>query len=197
MGSSGNGQWRRIRCQLELIAPFTSEGKLDMQSLSKTLARRPGRCACALSLLLLIGCSGSGEEGLYPVSGRVLHQGQPVAGAMISFVGEEGTRPATAVSQSDGTYSLFTLDSPGAGPGKYTVVVVKMAETARDDAVNVDLGVNQAGEDLSMQQAALVASKPPAKPAGVLPAAYSNPMTSPLRAEVKQGTANEIDLQLE
>ena len=62
--------------------------------------------------LLAVGGCGSGSD-LAPVSGTVTYKGQPVAGATVVFMGDGNTRPATAITAADGSYSLMTLDSAG------------------------------------------------------------------------------------
>ncbi len=134
-----------------------------------------------VATITLAGCSG--QSGLAKVNGKVTYKGQPVSGATILFMGDAGTRPATAVSSSDGSYSLMTLDAKGAMPGNYSVVVTKT------DAP-------PAGEPPSMEDAAKAANRPPPKPKELLPAKYSDATKSPLKAEVKLGQANTIDLTL-
>ena len=120
-------------------------------------------------------------------------RGEPVGGAMISFVGDKETRPATAVSKPDGTFELQTQGSPGAFPGSYKVVVIKSEE----GAAAVDPGFSPDGQDLSMEQAAAAARKPPPKVKELLPAQYSSPQTTPLSVEVKSSGDNIADLKLE
>jgi hypothetical protein len=131
--------------------------------------------------IAVAGCSG--QSGLAPVSGKVTYKGQPVSGATVLFMGNENTRPATAVSGSDGSYSLMTLDAKGAMPGNYAVVVTKT------DAP-------PAGEPPSMEDAAKAANRPPPPPKELLPAKYSDATKSPLKVEVKLGQSNTIDLTL-
>lgn len=156
-----------------------------------------GRIALLMfsSFAAMAGCSGGGIAGLYPVSGTVTYQGQPVEGALISFIGKGETRPATAVSKKDGTYELYTLDSRGALPGSYNVVVTKTE--APPESANKDLGMSPAGVDLSMEQAAANVGKPLPKPKELLPAKYGSPATTTLNFEVKNTGKNVFDLKLE
>lgn len=146
-------------------------------------------------MLALLGCSGGGLEGLYPVTGIVTYQGAPVDGATITFVGEGDARPATAVSKPDGTYELYTLGTLGAAPGKYSVAVAKTE--ALPESANADLGFSASGEDLSMEQAARDVDKPLPAPKELLPAKYNNPGSTPLKFDVKDSGSNVIDLKLE
>jgi hypothetical protein len=142
-----------------------------------------GRLAiCVGSLaVLLTGCSGGGISGTAPVTGKVTYKGEPVEGAVVSFIGEgEGARVATAISGPGGTYELTTVANKGALPGKYSVTVTK---------TEIAAGAEQSMEEAAKSLAPLPASKE------LLPAKYSNPAQSPLKFEVKSGT-NTIDLPL-
>jgi hypothetical protein len=133
-------------------------------------------CICAFA-----GCSGSGLSGTAPVTGKVTYNGQPVEGAVVSFLGEgEGARVATAISGAGGAYELMTVDEEGAMPGKYAVTVTK-SEAA--------VGASQ-----SMEEAAKSLAPPPVAKE-LLPAKYGDPAQTPLKFDVKAG-ANTIDLAL-
>ncbi len=114
--------------------------QVDMRCISKLhLHVGGGRIAflLAISFAAIAGCAVGGIPGLYPVSGRITYEGKPVSGATISFVGRGTERPATAISKADGNYDLYTLDSRGAQPGNYNVVVTKL-ETPPDSANQID-----------------------------------------------------------
>jgi len=145
-------------------------------------ARNAAFLIAAAAVLAAAGCTHS--SGLVPVSGKVTYKGQPVAGATIVFMGGESTRPATAVSQPDGSYSLMTLDAKGVVPGEYMVVVTKT------DAPPVT------AEPPSMEEAAKSANRPPLPPKELLPSKYGDPTKTPLKFEVKPGQKNRFDLQL-
>src|SRR5262245_54563391 len=125
----------------------------------------------AATVLAAAGCSSEGS--LVSVSGKITYKGQPVPGATVVFMGDETTRPATAVSGPDGSYSLTTLDSRGAMPGQYSVVVSKT--DAPPDK----------GEPPSMEEAAKLANRPPPAVKQLLPAKYGDAATSPLKLEVQ------------
>jgi Carboxypeptidase regulatory-like domain len=130
------------------------------------------------------GCARQNSLGTVPVAGKVTHKGQPVEGATISFIPDGDGRPATAISGAGGAYSLFTLDSSGAIPGSYTVVVRKMETTT------------QSTQPVSMEEALKLNNRPPPPPKELLPAKYSDATKSPLKFEVKAGQSNTIDLTL-
>jgi hypothetical protein len=75
----------------------------------------------------LTGCGN--PPGLYSVSGKVLHNGEPAAGAVVYFHQESGSARALptipfGIVEDDGSFYL-TCDSVGNGcpPGKYAVLV--------------------------------------------------------------------------
>jgi hypothetical protein len=144
-------------------------------------------CLLAVSFMgaMAIGCGGGGVSGTVPVSGKVSYKGQPVAGAIVTFTGGgEGSRPAVAVSEADGTYKLKTLESDGALPGKYKVTVIKTETTAESAPVSMEDAAKQSGK-------AAAAAKE------LLPPKYANGAETPLQFEVKSGVANTFDLPLE
>jgi len=146
------------------------------------LDQRATSWVAATLALAVAGCSSEG--GLVPVSGKVTYRGQPVPGATVLFMGDENTRPTTAISGSDGSYSLMTLDSRGAMPGKYSVVVSK-----------TDVPPDQ-GEPPSMEEAAKLANRPPPAVKQLLPAKYGDVTRTPLQFEVTSGPATTFDIPL-
>ena len=148
-----------------------------------------------ISFAAIAGCADGGIPGLYLVSGRVTYEGKPVDGATISFVGRGTERPATAISKADGTYDLHTLDSRGALPGNYYVVVTKME--APPDLAKKVAGFDADGKDLSMEQSAANVGKPIPQAKQLLPAKYGNQSTTTLIFEVKSSGKNIINLKLE
>jgi hypothetical protein len=75
-----------------------------------------------------ISCSGSGSDGLHPVTGKVLHKGQPAKGVVVAFH-PKGADPVTAVrpigvANEAGVFTLTTGTKDGAAPGEYVVTLV-------------------------------------------------------------------------
>lgn len=151
------------------------------------------RTASALLMLVCLGCSQRGLDGLYPVKGTVTLNGKPLDGATISFISKGDGRPATAISKADGTFEVFTLDSSGALPGNYRVVVVK--EEVPPETSAADAGFDASGQDLSMVQAAKT-GKQAFKSNQLVPTKYTNPETTPLTFEVKS-SSNNCELKIE
>ena len=130
------------------------------------------------------GCGRANKLGTVPVSGKVTYKGQPVAVATVSFIPVGDGRPATAITKAGGEYRLTTLDSDGALPGQYTVLVRKS---------EVSLAST---EPVSMEDALKLNSRPPPPPKELLPAKYADATKSPIKYEVKAGQKNALDIQL-
>jgi hypothetical protein len=130
------------------------------------------------------GCSSGNALGTVPAGGKVTYKSQPVSGAIITFLGEGDARTATAITAADGTYHLTTLDSPGAMPGSYAVLVEKIETPAELNRL------------VSMEEAAKNAAKPLPQPKKLLPAKYADATKTPLKFEVKKGQSNTFDLPL-
>jgi hypothetical protein len=77
-------------------------------------------------VLALSGC-GNGLGTLYPVSGKVTVDGEPLKDAQLTFVpdAEKGNKaPASAFSKiTNGNYSLTTKERAGAPAGWYKVMI--------------------------------------------------------------------------
>ncbi len=83
--------------------------------------------ACALVVLMLaLTATGCGQTST--LKGRVLLDGQPVAGATVLFMPEEDGqgRPASGTTDSDGYFQLMTFrPGDGVAPGTYRILVSK------------------------------------------------------------------------
>jgi hypothetical protein len=81
--------------------------------------------------LLTVICSCSSNKRVYPVSGKVLFEGKPAAGAILKFYAvdpaDKKDEPALvpqAIANEDGAFRLTTYRSEdGAPAGKYTVSI--------------------------------------------------------------------------
>ncbi len=82
-----------------------------------------------LALAVLWGCSSDPElPETFPVTGKVMYQGQPLTKGTITFLSDEG-QSSTGEIQPDGTYTLSTFESgDGAVEGHHRVKIV--ADTA-------------------------------------------------------------------
>ncbi len=80
-------------------------------------------------LACVAGCSHNSDKAVYPVRGRVLYRGQPVANAQVTFhpVGHVKRETIRAIGKVDdrGYFALTSFkDGDGAVPGDYQVTVV-------------------------------------------------------------------------
>jgi hypothetical protein len=78
--------------------------------------------ACALA------CSSCGSPGLYPVTGKVLVNGEPAVGATVTFVRKGSADPLKeptpqGVVGEDGTFTLSGPGGDGAPPGEYVALI--------------------------------------------------------------------------
>lgn len=70
------------------------------------------------------GCSSGDGPELTDVTGRVMVDGSPIAGAVLTFVPEAGGSPSYGRTDSDGRYQLmFTFTKSGAMLGKHNVEI--------------------------------------------------------------------------
>jgi hypothetical protein len=150
--------------------------------------------ALALVALATAGCQSNGPP-LVPVSGKVTLDGKPLAGKTLKFLPEPGTpgQGAGATTDAAGGYALLaarpgaTRDEAGAPPGSYRVVVV-------EPMFPIDLPVQDANDPSAAPAVGLPSAAPRKKQE--IPAVYTKPETTPLRAEVPAG-GGEINLTLE
>ena len=96
---------------------------------------RIGRGAVlACMVLVLSGCGGSGNPETHPVSGIVLHNGQPLPNVVVTFYPEKG-RSATGRADNNGRFTLTTFEpDDGALPGQHKVTVTPVPEAALEDS---------------------------------------------------------------
>jgi hypothetical protein len=122
---------------------------------------------CFLVLILFAGCGGSKTS---PVSGSVLLDGKPLAGATVQFVPQEGKgRDATGGTDASGHFTM----SDGVFPGTYKVVITPATPAAPP--------VQYATSDEAMSAAA---KTPVKKDASNFPQKYARPDQTPLTLEV-------------
>jgi hypothetical protein len=81
-----------------------------------------------LAGVLLLGASCSGRKSVYPVTGKVLFEGRPTAGAVVQFhpLDRADDNPVVPLGEvgADGTFRLTTYShEDGAPAGRYTVTV--------------------------------------------------------------------------
>jgi hypothetical protein len=167
---------RNANCKVQSVNPPTASSSF---SWDLTMLRR---CLIGLmGLAVLCGCNSASVSGTVPVGGKVTYKGAGVEGAIITFIPEGNGRTATATTTAGGQFSLTTVDSPGALPGKYKVTVDK-----------VDYGP---ASNLSMEEAAK-GNPAEGQAKRLLPAKYANAASTPLAIEVPSGGKKDLDLPL-
>ena len=129
------------------------------------------------------GCKGSKDTRPQraPVTGKVLHKGQPVAGATVIFEPLGSTPAATGETDTAGRFQLTTFNpNDGAVPGEYKVAVHKVQVTRANRPAN-------APDD---------APAPPPEEKSLLPAKYATGQSSGLTAIVKSDSPNDFTFNL-
>lgn len=125
------------------------------------------------ALLMLAGCgSGVDRPSTAQVEGTVTFDNQPLEGASISFIPQDG-RPASGFTDAGGHFVLKTFE-PGDGAilGEHTVIVTKVAADSNS------------GDDIY------------AKQKSVIPEKYGDLKKSGLTATVKPDGGNKFSFEL-
>jgi hypothetical protein len=122
-------------------------------------------------VLSLAGCTKSDRPSVYPVNGKVFYKGKPAEGAYLTLVpldeNAAGRPRPGALVKKDGSFRLSTYTShDGAPAGRYAATIIYRSPEKKIDDEN-------AGPDL-------------------LRGRYSDPKTSLLHVEIKEGT-NELE----
>ena len=136
-------------------------------------------------MIVLSGC-GSAETDrptTYPVTGIVRYNGQPLAGAYVTFesTGAEA-QTAYGTTNEQGEFTLTTSESgDGAVPGPHRVIVQKLEAAAAGTSGDVPPGGPTA---------------PPPKPKSLIPERYASVDSSGLTATVSADGDNEVVLEL-
>jgi hypothetical protein len=125
-----------------------------------------------LAVLLVSGCGRSNRLPSFPVRGQVLYQGRPAREALVIFhpVASGAEFDVVCPSGRVGSDGSFTLTTYQAGDGA----------PAGEYAVTIDW----------REHTAPVEGAPPGR--SLLPDRYSNPKTSKLHVQIKEGT-NELE----
>jgi hypothetical protein len=154
------------------------------------------RCLPA-ALLVLIGCGGGDEDrpDLYPVSGTVVYNGEPVPGATVSFWAEGAPRAAVGTTNAEGKFTLTMFEfNDGAMAGDNKITVSKAAAGA---AGGID---RMAMLDDPTAQASMAQTTAPGtetqETTMSLPAKYADQNLTPLMETVKTEGENVFPLQL-
>ena len=135
----------------------------------------------AIALFVAGGCgSKDARVPRVPVTGTVLHKGQPVADADVVFDSGGSTPAAAGKTDTTGRFQLTTFDTnDGAVPGEYTVTVRKVQVISKAPAAATDDAVG-----------------PPPDEKWLLPVKYGRSETSGLTAKVEASGPNDFKFDL-
>ncbi|MEW4526829.1 MAG: hypothetical protein ACF8PG_12240 [Maioricimonas sp. JB045] len=151
-------------------------------------------CGVILLAGTLAGCTGGSSDKwaqqrpqTYPVQGVVLYNGEPVAGASVSFSSVGGPNSVGAAGETDeqGRFTLTTF-APGDGAvaGQHEVSVIKAVVEGEDPSYFDENSPNYGKEP------------PPTTTKYLVPKKYASFKTSELTATVKESSDNEITIEL-
>jgi Carboxypeptidase regulatory-like domain len=144
-----------------------------------------GRAIPLVVTLLAAGCSSSGPANGV-VRGRVMLDGNPLAGVTVSFTHPETKLGVNARTGTNGEYEIQSYRDRGLPPGKYLVAVRPRTELKSDEEA-IQRTVERT------KQANPWAVSPVAT---TVPTMYHNPTTSGLTIEVVSGGNPSFDFNL-
>lgn len=137
-----------------------------------------------VSFVALSGCGGPALKDTVPVTGKVTHNGEPIEGAMVTFLPQGDHRAASGRTNASGIYKLTTLEpEDGAMPGPYRVSISK-----------TEVSASRGSDD--EPPPSINPEWPPLTATELVPVKYKHADSSGLTAEVSQGK-NEINFELE
>lgn len=136
-------------------------------------------CSAGLTVALAAGCGGQKNATwqrpkVVPAGGVVRFRGQPLDGALVTFVSQ--TVSASGRTDAEGRFTLTTFEAgDGAVPGKHTVCVskVQLPDSAPDKSA---APVWRPGRTPRSSE-----------PRQLIPKRYADPATSGLTADVAEG----------
>jgi hypothetical protein len=145
------------------------------------------RCFLFAAPFLLAGLGCGGKDQLVRLEGIVTLDGEPVEGAIVSFLPDEaGGRFASGTTAKDGSFRLTTnKPDDGALPGDYRVTVTLIpADEDEEDKGPEAAPVQQKAEDGKQMMVAMVkmaAARQKALERSPIPAIYRDGGRTPLR----------------
>lgn len=155
-------------------------------------------CFAVLVICLVAGCTGGAKDTpeTVPVGGAVMYNGEPVAGATVSFMAESAPRAATGVTNAQGEFQLSTFGvNDGAVPGVHTITVTKIEGGTAAPATSTPLTNDPTGNIQSYVQTVNAGKKGKGSDS-VLPQKYGSHTTTPLKETVTVEGPNQFPLQL-
>jgi hypothetical protein len=151
------------------IIMFEQNAKPDsLLSVARSVTRRRGLIAVGLlAAVAFAGCSSEKRVPVYKVSGKVLYQGKPAAGAQVILHPAAGSSmpsdlAASATVQEDGSFQIGAYEATDGAPAGQYVATVQWFKLIQTEG-GTGKGPN------------------------VVPAKYAAPATSPLQVSVQSG----------
>lgn len=153
---------------------------------------------CLFWLAGFVGCGSETEVDTVPVTGKVTLDGEPVEGAVVTFV-PDIPKGRTAAGRTDrrGVYTLMTIEpGDGALPGGYRIMVHKTSDsTAPTTYANQEEAMAAQTERMEASSGVSNMSRR-SETTHELPAKYANVDESGLKAKVTADGGNNFPLEL-
>ncbi|TWU20680.1 hypothetical protein Pla52o_45670 [Novipirellula galeiformis] len=133
-----------------------------------------------------LGCnSPASVDGVVPTKGTVNYQGQPVAGATVTFAPDGSGRASSGFTDENGHFEMTTLQpNDGAMPGKYKVLISKsevVGALSHEESIAY-MEKNGKEPTISIKES--------------LPVKYKTAKSSDLTADVTEGGENDFTFDL-
>lgn len=149
--------------------------------------RLVGRWIVVALALTVAGCGGGSKKPkIYPATGTVTLDGQPLADATVSFVPQVGP-PSDGKTDASGKFTIMTSGQPGAPFGPNKVTVSKFTGTASMP------GPGATADDMKkMYEKMYDKNKKAGAEKGEVPAKYGRADSSGLSADVTADAAKNV-----
>jgi hypothetical protein len=159
-------------------------------ALSKNLRDSVARnfvCVCIFAFLATCGCSE--RRGLVPIEATFTLDGKPLEFASVTFlrIDSQQSRPASGMTQSDGSVSMTTYrQGDGVMPGEYKVCVSKRGGVSMPSSGMSVVADRSTVQYESRANGKIAGSRGPVEPqiTQVVPEVYGNAENTPLRCVV-------------
>jgi hypothetical protein len=136
-------------------------------------------------------CSRNDRPRVAPVQGRVLFNGEPVAGADVTFICEGAPRFSAGKTDEQGNFTLSTF-----GPGDGAILGVNKVTVTKSAGPGEGLGGDLPDPEAYFRAIdEMERAEEAGEPTSELPARYADPKTSDLSVTVTEGE-NQSDLKL-
>jgi len=156
---------------------------------------RPSQLLALSLVTMLSGCGGTPEGNadrpkVYPVTGVVTLDGNPLEGATVTFSSGSAAPSGFGKSDASGKFSLTTFDAnDGAPAGSYQVLVTKTEEAAATGAPSIDSAEYVPPKEIDP-------NRPAPKPKSLIPEKYGVYGKSGMDATVTADGKNEFKFDL-